>query len=44
MTKALFLVFASLAIGQTPPTFRGGTDLVLVPVVVRDRHGDPSAI
>ncbi|MBS1877206.1 MAG: VWA domain-containing protein [Acidobacteria bacterium] len=40
MTKALFLILASLAIGQTPPTFRGGTDLVLVPIVVRDRHGD----
>ena len=41
MTKAFFLILASLAMGQTPPTFRGGTDLVLVPVVVRDRHGDP---
>src|SRR4051794_21872256 len=41
MTKAFFLILSSLAIGQTPPTFRGGTDLVLVPVVVRDRHGDP---
>ena len=43
MTKSLVLIFASLALGQTPPTFRGDANLVLVPVVVRDRHGNAVA-